>query len=332
MPAGTSTWRSPSRACSSFPAGATPLLRLADVDVAGTRIKTLIAGDGPIDVVCLHGLGANKTSFFETVAALAGDCTVHAIDLPGFGSSAKPLRARYNAPWFADAVLGYLDATGIDAGHLIGNSMGGRIAIEVAFRAPERVESLSLLAPSMAWRRRRELVPLVRLLRPELASIPHPLRAATVRAQFWSMFARPERLDPVVADVAAEEFLRNYRLARRPRGLLRRAAQHLSRRAPRRRRLLVAARRPRPAGAVRLGGRGIGWCRQSSPGTSRRRCPQASQIVLEECGHVPQVELPERTGRLIREHVFEAARAAEPRRLPSRGLLSARSAPRRLDE
>jgi pimeloyl-ACP methyl ester carboxylesterase len=89
--------------------------------------------------------------------------------------------------------------------------MGGRIAIEVAFRHPERVESLSLLAPSMAWRRRRELVPLVRLLRPELASIPHPLRAATVRAQFWGLFARPERLDPVVADVAAEEFLRAYR-------------------------------------------------------------------------------------------------------------------------
>ena len=57
----------------------------------------------------------------------------------------------------------------------------------------------------------RQFVPLVRLLRPELASIPHPMRAATVKAQFWSMFAHPEDLDPSVADVAADEFCRTYR-------------------------------------------------------------------------------------------------------------------------
>ncbi len=54
-------------------------------------------------------------------------------------------------------------------------------------------------------------MPLVRLLRPELAAIPHPLRAAQVRCQLWSMFARPERLDPAAAEVAADEFCRAYR-------------------------------------------------------------------------------------------------------------------------
>ena len=43
-------------------------------------------------MICLHGLGSNKASFFETVAALARDYTVHALDLPGFGSSDKPAR------------------------------------------------------------------------------------------------------------------------------------------------------------------------------------------------------------------------------------------------
>ena len=104
-----------------------------------------------------------------------------------------------------------MDAMGIDRAHLIGNSMGGRIALEVAFGEPDRVASLSLLAPALAFRRRRELVPLVRLLRPELAAIPHPLRAATVRAQFWSLFAQPERLDPAAADIAVDEFCRSYR-------------------------------------------------------------------------------------------------------------------------
>jgi pimeloyl-ACP methyl ester carboxylesterase len=305
----------------ALPSGREPLLRITDVDVGGTRIKTLIAGDGPVDVVCLHGLGANKTSFFETVAALAGDCTVHAIDLPGFGSSGKPLRARYDAPWFAEAALGYLDATGMGAAHLIGNSMGGRIAIEVAFRAPERVESLSLLAPSMAWRRRRELVPLVRLLRPELASIPHPLRAATVRAQFWSLFARPERLDPAAADIAADEFLRTYR-SRAGRVAFFAALRNIyldephgvdgfwSR---------LADLRP-PALFV--------WGDEDRlvPAEFARHVaealPSARQVVLDECGHAPQVELPEQTGKLIREHVAAVARRGERTAAASHGLLS----------
>jgi pimeloyl-ACP methyl ester carboxylesterase len=292
-----------------LPGGRDPLVRIADVEAGRTRIKTLIAGGGPTQVVCLHGLGANKTSFFETAAALAGDCTVHALDLPGFGSSDKPSLGAYNAPWFADRVLGYLDAAGIDSAHLVGNSMGGRIALEVAFKQPERVDSLSLLAPSMAWRRRRELVPMVRLVRPELASIPHTLRAATVRAQFWSLFARPERLDPATADIAADEFLRTYRTRAgrvaffaalrniyldEPHGVDGFWSRLAHLRPPA---LFIWGDEDRlvPAGFARH---------------VTEALPAARQVVLEECGHVPQVELPERTNRLVRDHVLSMASSA----------------------
>jgi pimeloyl-ACP methyl ester carboxylesterase len=304
-----------------LPGGRDPLVRIADVEVGRTRIKTLIAGGGPTQVVCLHGLGANKTSFFETMAAFAGDCTVHALDLPGFGSSDKPSLGAYNAPWFADRVLGYMDSSGIDSAHLIGNSMGGRIALEVAFKRPERVDSLSLLAPSMAWRRRRELAPIVRLVRPELASIPHTLREATVRAQFWSLFARPERLDPATADIAADEFLRTYR-TRAGRVAFFAALRNIyldephgvdgfwSR---------LAHLRP-PALFV--------WGdedRLVPAGFSRHvaeALPAARQVVLDECGHVPQVELPERTNRLVRDHVLSAAAPAAAEPTEAGGVLS----------
>ena len=304
-----------------LPGGRDPLLQIIDVEVGRTRVKTLIAGDGPTQVVCIHGLGANKTSFFETVAALAGDCTVHALDLPGFGSSDKPSLGAYNAPWFADRVLGYMDATGIDDAHLIGNSMGGRIALEVAFKRPDRVDSLSLLAPSMAWRRRRELVPFVRFVRPELASIPHPLRAATVRAQFWSLFARPERLDPATADIAADEFLRTYR-TRAGRVAFFAALRNIYLDEPH-------------------GGEGF-WSRLAGlrppalfiwgdedrlvpAGFARHvaeTLPSARQVVLDECGHVPQVELPERTNRLVRDHVLRAAAPNRTEASAGRGALS----------
>ena len=53
-----------------------------------------------------------------------------AIDLPGFGESDKPVAAPYDAAWFARSVVALLDALEIERAHLVGNSMGGRVAIE----------------------------------------------------------------------------------------------------------------------------------------------------------------------------------------------------------
>jgi pimeloyl-ACP methyl ester carboxylesterase len=289
-----------------LPGGRPPLLRVLEVDVSGGRISSLVAGEGSGDVVCLHGLGSNKTSFFETAAALSPEHTVHAIDLPGFGSSSKPARGAYDAPHFARSTLSYMDAMGIEQAHLVGNSMGGRVAIEVALADPDRVQSLSLLCPALAFRRKRELVPLVRLLRPELAAIPHPLRPDQVRGRFWGLFARPERLDPAAAEIAADEFCRTYR-SRSARIAFFAAARNIYLDPPHGDRgmwtrltelappaLFVWGDSDRlvPAGFARHVGEAI---------------PHARQVVLRECGHVPQVELAERTNELIRTHVEHSA-------------------------
>lgn len=288
-----------------LPSGREPLLRVHNVAAGKARISTLTAGAGSRTAVLIHGLGGNKTSFFETVSALSPDYKVHAIDLPGFGSSSKPLRAPYDTPWFARSVLRFLDALEIERAHLVGNSMGGRVAIEIGLTAPERVLSLSLLASSMAWRRRRELVPVVRLLRPELAAIPHSFLPRVVARQFWGMFAQPDRLHPSVGSVAVEEFLRTYR-SREARIAFHAAARNIYLEEP-------------------FGPNGF-WTRlpelrppamfvwgDSDPlvplAFSRHvhdALPTAREEVLEECGHVPQVELPEVTNALVREFIGQA--------------------------
>ena len=295
-----------------LPGDRPPLLQVTDVEIPGATIRSLVAGDGPEPVVCLHGLGSNKASFFETVSALTPDHTVHAIDLPGFGGSSKPARGAYDAPYFARAVLGYMDAVGLQSAHLVGNSMGGRIALELALADPDRAITVSLLAPALAFRKRRELVPLVKLVRPELAAIPHPMRTASVRAYFWGLFARPERLDPAAADVAIEEFCRTYR-SRSARIAFFAALRNIYLDAPH-------------------GGSGL-WTRLTTllppalfvwgdsdrlvpAGFSRhvaRAVPSARQVILPECGHVPQVELADRTNALIRRHIAGSA-AAHSRR------------------
>lgn len=295
-----------------LPGDRPPLLQVTDVEIPGATIRSLVAGDGPEPVVCLHGLGSNKASFFETVSALTPDHPVHAIDLPGFGGSSKPARGAYDAPYFARAVLGYMDALGLQRAHLVGNSMGGRIALELALADPDRAITVSLLAPALAFRKRRELVPLVKLVRPELAAIPHPMRTASVRAYFWGLFARPERLDPAAADVAIEEFCRTYR-SRSARIAFFAALRNIYLDAPH-------------------GGSGL-WTRLTTllppalfvwgdsdrlvpAGFSRhvaRAVPSARQVILPECGHVPQVELADRTNALIRRHIAGSA-AARSRR------------------
>jgi pimeloyl-ACP methyl ester carboxylesterase len=289
-----------------LPGGRPPMLRVTDVEIPGATIRSLVAGDGPEPVICLHGLGSNKSSFFETVSALTPDHTVHAIDLPGFGGSSKPARGAYDATYFARAVLGYMDAMGLESAHLVGNSMGGRVALEVALADPDRAITVSLLAPALAFRKRRELVPLVKFMRPELAAIPHPMREARVRAFFWGLFARPERLDPAAADVAADEFCSTYR-SRSARIAFFAALRNIYLDAPHGKRGLwprLAGLRP-PALFV------WGDCDRLVPaGFSRHvadAVPSARQVILRECGHVPQVELADRTNALIRAHVTPTA-------------------------
>ena len=114
------------------------------------RISVMEAGEGD-PLICLPGLGGTKASFMTTIGALAQERRVIAIDLPGFGDSEKPLGGRYDAPWFADAVIGLLDELGLERADLIGNSMGGRVAIEVGLCQPDRVGRMVLLSPAMAW-------------------------------------------------------------------------------------------------------------------------------------------------------------------------------------
>ena len=266
----------------------------------------------------LHGLGGTKSSFFDTAAALSRGYRVHALDFPGFGGSSKPATARYGAPFFASAVLGVMDALGIERAHLVGNSMGGRVAIEVGLRDPDARRRPGAAVPRRRLRAPR-LPPLVRLLRPSSACCPTRSAAARIEKQFWSLFADRDLVDPSVADVAVDEFERIYRSAGRAARLPRLRALALPRQALRPRRLLPAPGRARAAGAVRLG-----LPRQADPARlpppRRAVAAGAEQIMLEGCGHVPADraprahERPPRRGFFARIDALGAARREAARR------------------
>lgn len=285
------------------PDGREPLLRVHDVELPRARISVLTMGSGR-DVLLLHGLGGTKTSMFETAAALSNDYRVHAVDLPGFGSSSKPALAPYTASWFAEAIVELMDALEIDSAHLIGNSMGGRVALEVAMCEPHRVGALGLLCPAVAFVR-RDFHPLVRLARPEFGLLPHSFRRSIVAAQFWSMFADRDLVDPSVADIAVDEFRRIYG-SRGARLAFLASARNLYLEKPFGRGGFYPRLAHLSPPALFVWGSGDKLIPSAFKPHVARWLPRAEQIVLQGCGHVPQIERPEQTNAILRRFLARA--------------------------
>ncbi len=113
--------------------------------MASLAFKTL-GGQGQ-DLVLIHGFGSDRLSWAGNVAALLPVARVHSLDLPGHGESTADV-GDGSLQHLAGKVADTLKAQGIEKAHLLGHSLGGAIALELATEAPGSVMSLSLIAPA----------------------------------------------------------------------------------------------------------------------------------------------------------------------------------------
>jgi pimeloyl-ACP methyl ester carboxylesterase len=273
-------------------AGAMPY-SLERIKAGRVRISTLSMGPAEAPpLVLLHGLGATKSSWLPVVPALARHYRVHAIDLPGFGRSSKP-RARYDARWFSGHVFSLFDSLGIDSALVAGNSMGGRIAMEMGMAKPERVDAIACLCPAAAFSHRPALW-LARLARPEFGFLASRLPRKRVKEGLRDLFARPSRVDESWFDAAVDDFLRIWK-------------------SPAARIAFFASLRhiylEEPYGEVGFWTRLVQmnvpslffYGRKDPLITSHfapkvaAALPRAKVITWSDCGHVPQIEFPDRT-------------------------------------
>jgi pimeloyl-ACP methyl ester carboxylesterase len=114
------------------------------VAVDGTPANVIELGSGP-PLLFVHGLAGCWQNWLENIPHFARTHRVIAVDLPGFGASPMPHRD-ISIPGYARFLDGVCDALSIDAAAVVGNSMGGHIASELAIRSPQRVERLMLVA------------------------------------------------------------------------------------------------------------------------------------------------------------------------------------------
>lgn len=273
--------------------------RAKQVLAMGVRTSYLEAGppDAP-PVLLLHGLGATNASLLPVLADLARDHRVLAPDVPGFGASAAP-RVVYNPPWFAAWVEAFQGVTGSRGAVLVGNSLGGRIALEAGLAHPKSVRGVVLLTPSPAFRRLRQWVPLVRLVPPELARLPVPLGHRMVVEGIRGMMSVPDRLPEPWYDAAADEAVRVFRSAAHRVAFFSCARQIYLEDAYGRYGFWQRLPGLLPPALFVWGDRD-----RLVPSSFARHVaealPDAGSVVLEDCGHVPQFEHPEDTNAMIR--------------------------------
>ncbi|MEH0934109.1 alpha/beta fold hydrolase [Micromonospora psammae] len=290
-------------------AGTAPRPRHVTVD--GRRVCHRVDGDGP-PVVLLHGIARSQRDFTEQHELLARGFRVHSVDLPGYGGS-LPMTEPYTLPALARFVGHYLDAVGVDRpAHLVGNSLGGAIAMRVAVAEPDRVASLALVNPAGFG---QEVTIALRLLalRPLGRLLLRPSRALARRTE-RALFHDP-------AFVTEERIEHALTLARQPytARVLLETVRHLGtvkgvHPAWREELLTEVARLDIPTWIV-WGDRDL-----ILPAThldaARARLPRARTHLFRDCGHMPQIEHAEEFHRRLVDFLT-AAETGEPDRAPA---------------
>lgn len=262
-------------------------LEKKQVSIQGLTMPYLEGGPkgGPV-LLLLHGFAADKDNWTRFARSLTDEYRVIAPDLPGFGESVASSTISFDIASQADRLSLFTEAIGLPAQHVAGNSMGGYLAGVYALRYPKRVKSLIFFdnagikspRPSelveriqrgenpLIARTPEEFDRLISFVFVETPFIPPPVRsylaARAVRDR--------ERLDKIWKDVFAAPVPLEERLAE------------------------IAA----PVLII--------WGDQdrvldvSSTEVMKQALPAAELVVLKACGHMPMVERPEESARIVR--------------------------------
>ncbi|HYE34204.1 alpha/beta fold hydrolase [Methylocaldum sp.] len=275
-----------------------------DVAVPEAVISTeyLMAGNGP-PVVFLHGIADSAHTWQWVMPILARSYRVFAPSLPGFGQSDKPA-VPYSPEFFTKFVSAFLDALGLQRVCLVGNSLGGLVAMRLALSAPARVSALVLIGSAGLG---RAVSMTMRLL-----SLPGVRKIATLwfrtafGARVWVfqlsglLIAQPQR-----SPLSWLEGL--YQMARMPGYLEAVAATTVSAVNLRgQREILLDQLSKLTVPTLLLWGERDRMVPVRHAQAAVARLVQGQLEVLPDCGHLPQVEQPNRVTDVL-SRFFEHA-------------------------
>ena len=160
------------------------------IDAGGRRLRYLALGEGEgTPIVFIHGFGGDLNNWQFNQETLAAARPTYALDLPGHGGSTKDLGAAADVGALAGVVLGFMDAKAIRKAHLVGHSLGGAIALDLALNHSDRVASVTVICSAglgpeidmvyidgfMAAKRRKQLQPVLEMLVADPEMVSHEM-------------------------------------------------------------------------------------------------------------------------------------------------------------
>lgn len=275
-----------------YPAGTPFRAQYRTID--GSRLRLIDTGNGGGQpVVLIHGIGASMYNWRYALPPLVtAGYRVIAFDNRGFGFSEQPAHGYHNAD-YVRLVVALLDSLGISSAVLVGHSMGGTIAAEVALTHPDRVRGLVLIDAAGYGMRWPGVLTLARW--PFIGGIATAFRGRWVtRRIVRSTFADPSRVtesdvDQYYASVAEPNF------GRALRGVLREFRfDSLGGR-------LARVQTP----TLILWGDADRWIPASVGARFARELPRSEFVVVERSGHNAHEESPGRVNRLLLDFLKE---------------------------
>ncbi len=114
-------------------------------------------------VILIHGLGGYVENWWPNILTLAQQHRVFAVDLPGFGLSDKPIDPTYDYSFFVQFICNFMGCLGIEKTSLVGHSMGGGVALQMALSYPQMVDRLVLVGSAGLGREMSFILRLVSL-------------------------------------------------------------------------------------------------------------------------------------------------------------------------
>ena len=117
------------------------------LQIGDIRVRYLDRGTGQTAIL-VHGLGGSIESWANNIDALSREVRVIAIDLPGFGQSDKP-KLNYTIKFYRDFLASFIEQLELRV-TLVGSSLRGQIAAELAIVRPDLVQRLVLISPAGA--------------------------------------------------------------------------------------------------------------------------------------------------------------------------------------
>ena len=261
--------------------------------VRGVKLRYRPAGKGE-PILLLHGLGASLEQWEWSQPGLSSRHEVVALDLPGFGRSQSPPRDQFDLDHMVNLLGEFIDAMGWQSATVIGNSMGGLLAISMALNLEGRVSRLVLtgsagLGRDLGWPLRVAWLPCL-----GEAILPFMKLRPLVHYSLRRLFSDPSRLPNRMVDVSADNYKRRSIRSNFLRAIRIGVSLSGQRDSINFRDQLDKIRVP----TLLIWGREDGVMPLEHGKIAHQLIAGSKLTVIDDCGHVPQIEHP---GRFVDE-------------------------------